>query len=786
MPDAPNYADSIVETVREPLLVLDADLRVLAANRSFYNSFKVGPASTIGQLIYDLGKGQWRIPVLRSLLEDILPNDGELNDFLVDYDFPSIGRRTILLNARRLHGPNNKTQLILLAFEDITERRILEAEVARQRQWLNIALSSIGDAVIATDIDARINFMNPTAEKMTGWGLTEAMNKPLAEVFNIVNEETRKLVESPVTKAIRQGAIVGLANHTILISRDKKEIHIDDSAAPIRDGHGNITGVILVFHDITQRRQLEQVLDFSEVRYRRLFEAAHDGILVLNLDTGKIEDVNPFMLDLLGYPREHFIGKELWEIGVFGDALASQRAMETLRRDGKIRYEDLPLENINGRRIPVEFVSNVYLEDHHPVIQCNIRDISDRKLHERERDALLANEQASRMEAEAANRTKDLFLATLSHEMRTPLNAVIGWVSLLKRKGYNDPDFREGIDAIERGAKAQAQLIEDVLDVSRIVSGKLRLDIRPCQLVKVIAAAIEVVQAAADAKNIKLETDLDFSANEVPCDSNRIQQVVWNLLSNAVKFTPKGGAVRVTLERGISMARIKVIDSGRGIESEFLPYVFDRFRQEDSTTRRKFGGLGLGLSIAKQLIEMHGGAVKVESAGPGKGSTFTVEMPIQSVRMTEREEEDTVESGSGGSRTLPFPEVRLDGLRVLIVDDEYDARRALSKVLEAVGAIVMMADSAEEAMNIVSKGWPEVLLSDIAMPIVDGYDLIKRVRAGGYSARDLPAVALTAFAQREDQRRVLLAGFQVHVAKPVDPHDLAAVIGSLVGRTGGG
>jgi PAS domain S-box-containing protein len=784
MPDPPNYADSIVETIREPLLVLDADLRVVSASRSFYNSFKVEPADTIARLIYDLGNGQWKIPALRTLLEELLPQNSEFNDFLVDYDFPSIGRRTILLNARRLHGPDNATQLILLAFEDITQRRILEAELARQRQWLNIALSSIGDAVIATDTESRVTFMNPTAEKMTGWALAAATKKPLADVFNIVNEKTRKLVESPVARAIRQGTIVGLANHTVLISKDKREIHIDDSAAPIRDERGNIIGVIMVFHDITQRRQLEQVLEVSEIRYRRLFEAAHDGILVLNLDTCKIEDVNPFILDLLGFPREHFIGKELWEIGVFGDAHSSKQAMETLRRDGGIRYEDLPLENINGRRIPVEFVSNIYLEDHHPVIQCNIRDISERKLRERERDALLANEQASRMEAEAANRTKDLFLATLSHEMRTPLNAVIGWVSLLKRKNYSDPDFREGIDAIERGAKAQAQLIEDVLDVSRIVSGKLRLEIRPCQLVKVIAAAIEIVQAAADAKNITIETSLDFTANEVPCDSSRIQQVVWNLLSNAVKFTPKDGTVRVTLKRERSMARIQVIDSGRGIESEFLPYVFDRFRQADSTTRRKFGGLGLGLSIAKQLIEMHGGTVKVESAGLGSGSTFTVEFPIQAVRAIEWEG-DAVETDGEPNAAL-MQEVRLDGLRVLIVDDQYDAQRALAKVLESAGAIVATADSAQDAMIIVSKGWPEVLLSDIAMPGEDGYDLIKRVRAAGHSARDLPAVALTAFAQKEDQRRVLLAGFQVHVAKTVDPHDLTAVIGSLMGRTGGG
>ncbi len=625
--DVNDYADSIVQTVREPLLVLDADFRVKMASRSFYKLFKVEPAQTIGQLLYELGSGQWHIPALRLLLEEILPREGVFDDFPVEDDFPSIGSRKMLLNGRRLHSENNNSLLILLAFEDVTERRRLEAETARQRQWLQIAMSSIGDAIIATDPLTRVMYMNPAAVEMTGWSLDDATNKPLGEVFHIINEQSRAVVESPVSRAIRDGVLVGLANHTVLVTKNKSELHIDDSAAPIRDEAGNIIDkVIMVFHNISQRRKLEQVFEISENRYRRVFEAAHDGIMILNSSTGKIEDVNPYMLELLDFPRDHFIGKELWEIGVLPDAEASKRAMEDLMRDGRIRYEDLPLRSSNGQRIPVEFVSNVYQEDQYTIIQCNIRDISDRKRHEREREALLANEQASRMEAEAANRTKDLFLATLSHEMRTPLNAIVGWASLLKRKTYADPDFQEGIEVIDRSAKAQAQLIEDVLDISRIVSGKLRLEIHPSQLVKVIAAAIEVVQPAADAKGIKILIDLDASASEVTCDPNRIQQVVWNLLSNAIKFTPKGGTVQVILGRGRSTAKIQIIDTGRGIEPEFLPYVFDRFRQADSTTRRRFGGLGLGLSIAKQLMELHGGTVKVaERRGGAWAATFTME-----------------------------------------------------------------------------------------------------------------------------------------------------------------
>jgi len=294
---------------------------------------------------------------------------------------------------------------------------------------------------------------------MTGWTHQEAVGKPLHEIFRTINEDTRASVESPVTKALREGAIVGLANHTLLVARDASERPIDNSAAPIRDeANGTVIGVVMVFHDIAVRRATEQKLETSEIRYRRLFEAAHDGILILSAATRRITDVNPFMLELLDFPRDHFIGKELWEIGIFRDKDANQNAMEELHKRGSIRFEDLPLQDRNGHRHPVEIVANVYQEDHQPVIQCNIRDISERVGFEREREALLANEQAARLEAEAANRSKDLFLATLSHEVRTPLNAILGWATILRNGKCDEADLKEGMDVIERNSKMQAQL----------------------------------------------------------------------------------------------------------------------------------------------------------------------------------------------------------------------------------------------------------------------------------------------------------------------------------------
>lgn len=410
---------------------------------------------------------------------------------------------------------------------------------------------------------------------------------------------------------------------------------------------------------------------------------------------------------------------------------------------------------------------------------------------ERDREALLASEQASRQQAEAANRAKDVFLATLSHEMRTPLNAIVGWLNVLRHDDTGGKHFEEGLSVIERSTKAQVQLIDDVLDVSRIVSGKLHVAIGPCELTDVINAGVNAVRPAAEARGITLDVQLDPSASRASCDAVRIQQVVWNLVSNAVKFTPKGGRVGVTLTRQQSGIQIQVSDNGQGISAELLPRVFDRFRQADSSTRRAYGGLGLGLSIVKYLTEAHGGTVEAHSAGEGQGSTFTVRLPVRAVRIGEDDAEGEMasklgETGPEGAAAVAAssPLVRLDGLRVLVVDDEADARRVLVMVLEQAGAIVTLASSAREAVEVLPAARPDVLVSDLGMPEQDGFDLIRQVRDQGHDATELPAVALTAFVQKDDARLALLAGFQVHVPKPVDPHDLTSVIARLAGRTG--
>ena len=375
---------------------------------------------------------------------------------------------------------------------------------------------------------------------------------------------------------------------------------------------------------------------------------------------------------------------------------------------------------------------------------------------EQDRLAILKQEQASRKEADEANRAKDVFLATLSHEMRTPLNTIVGWLRLMQGDRLDHTKFQEGLAVIQRNTNAQVQLIDDVLDVSRIVSGKLRVELQPCELIDVIKAGVHVAQSAADAKNISLNVHLDPAASATSCDVGRIQQVVWNLVSNAVKFTPKGGRIDISLKRNESSIELEVKDNGQGISAELLPHVFDRFRQADSGPRRSFGGLGLGLSIVRYIVEAHGGTVAAASAGEGRGATFTVRLPVLAVRIAEDRVDgrtatplDDPRPAGNGELWRDVPLVRLDGLRVLVVDDEADARRVLVMVLEEAGAVVAAASSAKTALEMLPRVCPEVLISDVGMPEQDGLDLIREVRKLGHDARELPAVALTAF--RPDQ-----------------------------------
>jgi signal transduction histidine kinase/ActR/RegA family two-component response regulator len=401
-----------------------------------------------------------------------------------------------------------------------------------------------------------------------------------------------------------------------------------------------------------------------------------------------------------------------------------------------------------------------------------------------ERNQLLESERAARSQAEHMSAMKDEFLATLSHELRTPLSAILGWSQVLKRRSMNEAELHHALDIIERNARMQTQLIEDLLDMSRITSGKIRLDIQPVQPESFIEAALETVRLAASAKGVRVEKMLDPAAGPVSGDPNRLQQVVWNLLSNAIKFTPKDGKVQILLQRVNSHIEISVSDTGIGIAPQFLRHVFERFRQADASTTRQHGGLGLGLAIVKHLVELHGGTVHVHSEGEGCGTTFIVHLPLAVVRRT-ADGLERIHPRAPSAAPIDYHVSDLTGIKVLVVDDESDARELLYRVLADCGAQVLSAGTAEEALRLVKAEHPHVLVSDVGMPGVDGYELLRRVRALGESAGGkVPAVALTAFARSEDRTRALRAGFLVHVSKPVEPSELVATVASVAGRTG--
>jgi PAS domain S-box-containing protein len=533
-------------------------------------------------------------------------------------------------------------------------------------------------------------------------------------------------------------------------------------------------------------RAAEEDVRASEARYRSLFEVAVYGVLTID-ERGIIESANPAAERLFGYSSSEMIGRNVSTLMPEPYKGEHDSYLQNYLRTGVRKIIGIGREVVGRRKdgstFPMDLAVSESQLDGKRRFTGLVHDISERRWAEKERAELLASERAAREQAETANRAKDEFLATISHELRTPLNSIVGWAELLRKGALDEATLARAVDTISRNARSQAQLIEDLLDVSRIISGKMRLDVRRVDLAPIVEAAIDAVRPAADAKEVRIETTLDPRVGFLAGDSERLQQIAWNLLSNAVKFTPKGGRVQVSLMRVNSHVELTVADSGEGIAPELLPHVFDRFQQADTTPARRSGGLGLGLAIVRHLAEMHGGSVRVTSEGPGKGSVFTVTLPVVAV----------ASAHDPGDATHPAVDVRhlaalppsLAGVRVLVVDDDRDARDLLAVVLAEREAEVRTASSAAEGLAEL-RGWrPDVLVSDIGMPVEDGYVFIARVRdLPAEQGGNVPAVALTAYARAEDRLRVLEAGYQMHLPKPVEPSELVTVLASLTGRIG--
>lgn len=533
------------------------------------------------------------------------------------------------------------------------------------------------------------------------------------------------------------------------------DVQLDSAGCPLR-----IVGAV---QDVTEQRGAEKSLRESSERLRRIVEHIHDGLIIDDVH-GRVVFANDRFLEMFGFERS-----QLETISLEDYVAPGYRQLLRERHEQRIRGEDVPAQfeyeglAADGRRMWVEVTVVPVLDDHGKMIgtQSALRDITERKRLEEE-----LRRKAD--ELSEANRIKDEFIATVSHELRTPLNAILGWAELLREGRLAAAAEERALEVIANNARRQAQLIEDLLDLSRIVAGKLRLEPLPIDPVLPVHAAIEAVQPSAEAKGIALRGPQPTSGVLVLADASRLQQVMWNLLSNAIKFTPPGGTVSVDVRVRDGEMDLVVADSGCGIPPRFLPHVFDRFRQADAGFTRRHGGLGIGLSIVRHLVEAHGGQVRVESEGEEKGSTFIVTLPLRGVQDRRRLLASPVPRRAHVAAVAQPRGQDLAGLRVLAVDDEPDARELTAVVLRQYGAEVLSAASADEALEVLGRDRPDVLVIDIAMPGVDGYSLLRTIREQGGDAAQIPAIALTAYARDEDRRRALATGFALHLTKPVE------------------
>ncbi|HEY9633106.1 MAG TPA: response regulator [Coleofasciculaceae cyanobacterium] len=544
----------------------------------------------------------------------------------------------------------------------------------------------------------------------------------------------------------------------------------------------------------TQLAAINAELKESEERFRSLSASSPVGIFLTNVE-GLCTYTNPRFQAICGLRFEESLGNG-WLQSIHPDdrelVLADWSAWALAKREYSNEFRVQTPQGI-VRHVHIRTSPMLSAQGELMAHVGTLEDITQRKQAEEARTQVI-REQAARQEAEAANRMKDEFLATLSHELRTPLNSVLGWAGLLRTRKFDEATIARALETIERNAKSQAQMIEDILDVSRIIRGKLSLTLRPIKLIPVIEAAIDAVRPSAEAKDIEVNTVFDPELDRVLGDPVRLQQIVWNLLSNAIKFTPEAGKIEVRAMGNGSYAQLQVSDTGVGIKKDFLPHVFDRFRQEDSTTTRSHGGLGLGLAIVRHLVDLHGGTVQADSEGEGQGATFTINLLQNKIEepnnIAQSEQNCREQPGLEQTSETPLSDTsietsnNLSGLRVLLVDDEPDVRELITTVITESGAKVIGVESTFEALKVIEQLQPDVLISDIGMPQEDGYTLICRVRAreaerGGF----IPAIALTAYVREEDFQQAIESGFQMHISKPVDPAKLVMAVANLAGQT---
>lgn len=774
------YLAAIISSSADAIISKDLNGIITSCNESAQRIFGYTEDELVGRPIHML------IPADRYPEEDMILSTvraGKRIEHLETVRIAKDGRKLdIALSISPIFDDQGTVIGVAKVARDITEQKRLARELAAQQEYFRVTLSSIGDGVIASDEQGRVTFLNPAAETLTGWNSSDAEGRSLPEVFEIVHEQTGLPVENPAYGALRSGQSNALGKTAVLVSRDGTRRPIADSAAPIRDASGHAVGAVLVFRDVTTERRAEDALAEQREWVETTLQSIGDAVIATDVQ-GRIMLMNPIAEQLTGWNLEQARGRSCSEVfRIINEA--SRRAV-----DGPVDRvltegvnaglpEQTTLVAADGSECPIEDSCAPIRDRDGGLVGAVLvfRDTSDRRRTEAERlsavaerERLLNAERAARAEAERASRVKDDFVATVSHELRTPLNAILSWTELMLQSPDNREVMSRGLEVISRNIRLQAQLVTDLLDVSRIVSGKLRLSIERVDLVSLARNVLESVQQNARTRGVHLSAELEPAGIPIAGDPARVQQIIWNLLSNAIKFTPEGGSVYLRVRRSDAAAEVSVEDTGIGIEPETLPSVFERFNQANPGHGPGSGGLGLGLSIVRSLVELHGGSVRAESPGAGQGATFTVTLPAGARMQPAR-------GAADGPRAAAAPELLLAGLRILVVEDETDTRDFLGRFLSMHGARVTLAGSAHEALELLSDCDPNLLISDIGLPDMDGYELLRRVRETDAAAGGIPAIALTAYARGEDRAQAFRVGYQEHLAKPIEPADLIATL----------
>ncbi len=651
------------------------------------------------------------------------------------------------------------TALLWFVAQIIRKQSLRSAHAERELQVSQVRLAetleTIADGFVTMDAEWRFTYVNGAAERLLGKTRAELVGN---SVWSLYPESSDGPGHRALARAMSERTPVEFDDFNPKFDR-----WFSNKAYPTNDG-----GLAIYFQDVTDRREQQLALEAKEAQLRHVADNAEVLVTQCSRDLRYVF-VNRAYAELLHRRAEDIMGQRI--VDVLGEAgfEVVRPHVERVLQGERVEFEsEIPFDGVD------HWMRIVYVPDRDAFGRVTgwiaaLTNLTQRRQAERERELLLDRERIARADAERNARLKDEFLATISHELRTPLNAVIGWAHLL-RQDLKDPErARHAVDVIERNARNQAQLIADLLDMSSITSGKMRLDLQPVDLRDVVRSAIDSISPAADARGVRIDTDLQPIDGVLYGDPARLQQIVWNLLSNAVKFTGRGGRVDVSVRSNEDHAAIVVRDTGEGLSPEFLPHVFDRFRQADASISRRHGGLGIGLALVKQFAELHGGSVSASSEGLGKGATFVVNVPISRA--------PTLRHASGAGPALSM--TNLGDLKILLVDDDGDALTMMRRILEEHGAVVELARSADEGLRLLGDRSFDVMVRDIGMPVRDGYDLIADVRTRGI---DVPALAVTAYASADDRRRAIGAGYQGHVAKPVDTAEFLVAVAALAGR----